>query len=202
MKTAEELNAEIERTAKTLEDARGLAESAKAQFLDVVTAHVRELVQAQVKRLVERQHTVTKALGTEKLGEVKRSLATFDAEVPAKVQQWLDRDELWPHRPNFSPPKDGSYFPHSYNRSSGNVGPKPIDDALRRPLNERYQALMRQFGYIMRDEHLQPDWSKVLNPALNRYGESQDAFEKARVAHRSAVELLDRYDAAALWDKA
>jgi hypothetical protein len=202
MKTIEELNAEIERTAKVLEDVRALAERAKDQFLDVVAAHVRDLVPAQVKLLVERQHEVTKALGTEKLGQLKNSLATFDTEAPAKVRTWLDRDDLWPHRPNFSPPKDSSYFPHSYNRSSGNVGPKPIDDALRQSLNETYQALLRRFGYKVKDEYLHPDWSKVLNPALNRYGESQDAFEKARSAHRAAVEARDRHEAAALWDKA
>jgi hypothetical protein len=193
-----------------LEVARADAEGALNGFFDALAGGIQSWLPDEGKRVATDQTQVTQKLG-DKLPLLKSDLSTLAANMPDLVRKWLGADTLWPHRPNFSPSRDGSRAWYSMSETKDEPqGPHGLNEPLQSGVESVLAPILKKYGF-------NPDtyvahhrlfgspfrrWTVSIAKAINAYRRSSEAFAKVLTEYEGLVLEKTRAEAASLWDKA
>lgn len=153
-------------------------------FKKVTAAYIRDWAIKLVKDYFTHRPEVTKTLGAEKQGELKREFTSLLDKLPEKTSQRLDDSQIWLHR---MPIPDQALSDMSYSYQLEKRSNKYLDRAIRDLIAEVGSILIK-YGFIEVDENY--DW-EMIPGGIPRY--VGDLPSRGMDHYRALSKLMDQY---------
>lgn len=199
-----------------LERVRDRAEALVPEYKSVIASFVSDWANKLIERAVTDKPDVTKALGKQKLGEIKTKFNGILDSFPDLSQKRLEDDSIWPHRGEI-PEEIESNSTISYDlKSSANDS---INEAMRDLIGE-VGALLIENGFADTGSHSEwkarsgkpprysygiPSYGIAHDEELGRitkqYGQILEEYVTAAKTLRESERAKEAAEAKDLWDQ-
>lgn len=198
-----EFDAEIARQTTAIGEARDVLTRVFAEFREATITWAQETYQRDIDALITSKPQELKALGPQRLAELKKKLTTLIADAPAIVDEEFGRVN-WGHDPDHTVSDHRGYSDNPFRVHSRM--PESVDAPLRR-IRGRTGPVLAEFGLAGRDWTTTRypygiDWTDEMGQAMNAYGEAYDEILGADQTRRDAEHDKAAAEAAELWDDA
>lgn len=188
VKTAEQLDAEVQAAKTELEARRADAEKIVERLLAALGPALQSYFEQTIANIATEEHEVTTKLGAQ-LSTVKQELKTIASLIPDKVREWIGTDDHWPHRAAY--------------RHTGSNGPQNMREKFEKSLTSFVSSKMSRYGYKAQHYYAgKAAWKGEPETITAEYKTALDAFNIADTRYRNAVNARQRFEAKSLWDKA